>query len=251
MMPGLVVSPSESSLSDTEDDGENSSYDSDTWGGTFSLRHTRTQAEAEAEATAVSEASIILRLTPRTLFALTDSVGIPHSLRPLFSIEAARLQLCLALFYHKSISCDRNCEGDESESDDSEEDWLSSLSEAETEEDEEEHREPAEDEEHEDNNDDDDGDQSSSSSVSNFSQRSWYGSLPQLVSEQPRLLTPAATPPPLAYSSSDTEDSEAGDSGLRGSSSWLEDRDDLIRVRQFLESSPGPDFTHSTDSEED
>ena len=244
-MPGLVTS--ESSLSDTEDDGENSSYDSDTWGGTFSLRHTRTQAETEA--TAVSEASIILRLTPRTLFALTDSVGIPHSLRPLFSIEAARLQLCLALFYHKSISCDRNCEGDESESDDIEEDWLSSLSEAETE-DEEEHREPAEEEEHDDNNEDD-GDQSSSTSVSNFSQRSWYGSLPQLVSEQPRLLTPAATPPPLAYSSSDTEDSEAGDSGLRGSSSWLEDRDDLIRVRQFLESSPGPDFTHSTDSEED
>ena len=246
-LPPLLVS-SESSLSDTEDDGENSSYDSDTWGGTFSLRHTRTQAEAETETTAVSEASIILRLTPRTLFALTDSVGIPHSLRPLFSIEAARLQLCLALFYHKSISCDRNCEGDESESDDSEEDWLSSLSEAETEEDEQEHRE--EDEEHEENHEDD-GDQNSSSSVSNFSQRSWYGSLPQLVSEQPRLLTPAATPPALAYSSSDTEDSEAGDSGLRGSSSWLEDRDDLIRVRQFLASSPGPDFTHSTDSEED
>ena len=209
----------------------------------------RALTTSQPEATAVSEASIILRLTPRTLFALTDSVGIPHSLRPLFSIEAARLQLCLALFYHKSISCDRNCEGDESESDDSEEDWLSSLSEAETE-DEEEHREPAEEEEHDDNNEDD-GDQSSSTSVSNFSQRSWYGSLPQLVSEQPRLLTPAATPPPLAYSSSDTEDSEAGDSGLRGSSSWLEDRDDLIRVRQFLESSPGPDFTHSTDSEED
>ena len=240
-LPELVSSEA----SDTSDEGENSSYDSDTWGGTFSLRHTRTQAEAEA--TAPSEASIVLRLTPRTLFALTDSVGIPHSLRPLFSIEAARLQLCLALFYHKSISCDRNCEGDESESDDSEEDWL--ASETESEEDEEENREPEE--EHDGNNDDDDdGDLSSSSSVSNFSQRSWYGSQPQLMSEpRPRLLTPAATPP--AYSSSDT-DSEAGDPGaLRGSSSWLEDRDDLIRVRQFLESSPGPDFNHSTDSEED
>ena len=240
-MPELVSS--ETSGSETEEE-ENSSYDSDTWGGTFSLRHTRTQAETEA--TAVSEASIILRLTPRTLFALTDSVGIPHSLRPLFSIEAARLQLCLALFYHKSIACDRNCEGDESESDDSEEDWLAS----ETETEEEVQSEPADDED--DHEDIDDGDASSSSSVSNFSQRSWYGSLgslPHLVSEQPRPLSPAATPPGLAYSETD---SEAGDCGaVRGSSSWLEDRDDLIRVRQFLASSPGPDFTHSTDSEED
>merc|ERR1712227_520840 len=87
-------------------------------GGTFSLSNTRRQAE-QNEAVEVDQTSIISRLTPRTLFALTDYIGIPHSLRPLFSIEAARLQLCLSLFHHKSISCDRNCE-----SDDSEEDWL-------------------------------------------------------------------------------------------------------------------------------
>ena len=232
-MPPLADSDS----SDTEEE-ENSSYDSDTWGGTFSLRHTRTRAEAECEAGAASEASLILRLTPRTLFALTDSVGIPHSLRPLFSIEAARLQLCLALFYHKSISCDRNCEGDESESDDSEEDWL--ATDTETEEDDGLYRS---DENREEENDDinDDDDRSTSSSVSNFSQRSWYGSIPRL--------TPATTPPPLVHSSdSEVQDGEAG---MRGSSSWLEDRDDLMRVRQFLETGPGPDFTHSTDSEED
>ena len=228
----------EADAEDFTEEEENSSYDSDTWGGTFSLRHTRTRAEAECEAGAASEASLILRLTPRTLFALTDSVGIPHSLRPLFSIEAARLQLCLALFYHKSISCDRNCEGDESESDDSEEDWL--ATDTETEEDDGLYRS---DENREEENDDinDDDDRSTSSSVSNFSQRSWYGSIPRL--------TPAITPPPLVHSSdSEVQDGEAG---MRGSSSWLEDRDDLMRVRQFLETGPGPDFTHSTDSEED
>ena len=268
--PDLVSSSS--SGSDTEEEEENSSYDSDTWGGTFSLRHTRRQAE-QTEAPLVTEASVILRLTPRTLFALTDFIGIPHSLRPLFSIEAARLQLCLALFCHKSISCDRNCEGDESESDDSEEDWLATDTEEEEEEEEEDVYRSDYEVEAEvleapylpnlagdtEDTDEDNNDTSSESSMSNFSQRSWYGSMPQLLARG-RQLSPLSTPPPLSVSGAgeavsssdgDTADSEAEERRqLRGSASWLEDREDLMRVRQFLETSPGPDFTHSTDSED-
>jgi len=239
-----------------EADSDNSSEDSDTWGGTFSLRHTLRQAELSEQPT-ISDATIIQRLTPRTLFALTDQIGIPHSLRPLFSIEAARLQLCLALFCHKSVSCDRNCEGDESDSEDSEEDWLASET----------------DDTDYDTNDDDDqsdndvgtfedwlregsdrahDDQSSDSSVSNFSQRSWYGSVTRMT-EVGAQMSPVSTPPRLtdSDSSSSEDDTEYARQSISGSSSWLADREDLIRVRQFLESSPGPDFTHSTDSEDD
>ena len=107
--------------------------------------------------------------------------------------------------------------------------------------------------------DEDDNDTSSESSMSNFSQRSWYGSMPQLLARG-RQLSPLSTPPPLSVSGAgeavsssdgDTADSEAEERRqLRGSASWLEDREDLMRVRQFLETSPGPDFTHSTDSED-
>merc|ERR1712179_276662 len=107
-VPGLVAS------SDSEPESENSS-DTDTWGGTFSLRHTRRQEEQVEPPT--TDATIVTRLTSRTLYALTDYLGIPHTLRPCFAVEAARLQLSLALFSHQSISCDRNCEGDESDSD--------------------------------------------------------------------------------------------------------------------------------------
>ena len=270
-MPGLTDSDNNS---ETEADSDNSSYDSDTWGGTFSLSHTRRQAE-QNEAVEVDQTSIISRLTPRTLFALTDYIGIPHSLRPLFSIEAARLQLCLSLFYHKSISCDRNCEGDESESDDSEEDWLATDTDTEDDSEDEDDNPPDVT-----NRDDTEEDDNSDSSVSNFSQRSWYGSASQLTTGG-RQLTPLSTPPALSDSDNDSSDSDSfhqrqqirGSSSwledrddlmrpdlaaanerrqqIRGSSSWLEDRDDLIRVRQFLDSSPGPDFTHSTDSEDE
>jgi len=243
-----------SSGSETEADSDNSSEDSDTWGGTFSLRHTLRQAEL-SEQPSISDATIIQRLTPRTLFALTDQIGIPHSLRPLFSIEAARLQLCLSLFCHKSVSCDRNCEGDESDSEDSEEDWLASET----------------DDTDYDTNDDDQSDndvgtfedwlregsdraqddQSSDSSVSNFSQRSWYGSVTRMT-EAGVQMSPVSTPPRLTDSEDSSEDDiDYAHRSISGSSSWLADREDLIRVRQFLDSSPGPDFTHSTDSEDE
>ena len=259
-MPGLTPSTSEedSDSSSVVSDSEASSYDSDTWGGTFSLRHTGKAMAVSGDHersgdTGGGHADILARLTPRTLFALTDHIGLPTSLRPLFSIEVARLQLSLGLFCHKSINCDRNCEGDESESDDSEEDWLDT---------------DTEDDDLTDgvNNDlrvvEDTPDEapylseSESSSVSNFSQRSWYGSISQ-ITEAGRQLSPVSTPTSSAnhraesVASDQSEDSPGLTYSLRGSASWLDDRDDLMRVRQFLDTSPGPDFHHSTDSEDD
>ena len=242
--PRLVES--DLSSSDSEDSESLSSSESDTWGGTFSLRHTRPSQEA-GQQEGPSQASIVARLSPRTLFALTDHIGIPHSLRPVFSVEAARLQLCLALHSHRSIGCDRNCEGEESDTEESEtEDWLHSDTDTEDNSDEPDivpHLTDSDsDHSHsydEDDDEDDDG-QSSESSLSNFSQRSWYGSLSGVT--EGRQLTPLSTPPALTQS--EDSDSEGGPGG-----SWLEDREDFRRVRQFLQSGPGPDFTHSTDSE--
>jgi len=229
-LPGLVAS------SDSEPETENSS-DTDTWGGTFSLRHTRRQEEQVDPPT--TDATIVSRLTPRTLYALTDYLGIPHGLRPCFSVEAARLQLSLALFTHQSISCDRNCEGDESDSD-SEDDWLASDTDTEEETAEEIGRElpPL--------SESVDEDDSTDSSVSDFSQRSWFGSQAELA--EARRLSPRSTfSPPLSSSPrSITSDSETSMSSR--DRTWLQDREDLRRVRRFL-SSPGPDFNHSTDSE--
>eukprot|EP00092_Neocalanus_flemingeri_P007283 GFUD01007865.1.p1 GENE.GFUD01007865.1~~GFUD01007865.1.p1 ORF type:complete len:1241 (-),score=282.81 GFUD01007865.1:403-4125(-) len=225
-MPGLVAS------SDSEPDSDNSS-DTDTWGGTFSLRHTRRQAEQAEPPT--NDATVVSRLTSRTLYALTDSLGIPHSLRPCFAVEAARLQLTLALFNHQSISCDRNCEGDESDSD-SEEDWLATDTDTEEETAEEVEQPPLTDSE-----------DSTESSVSDFSQRSWFGSQAELT--EARRLSPRSTfSPPLSSSPrSITSDSETSISSR--DHAWLPDREDLRRVRHFLSSSPGPEFNHSTDSE--
>ena len=230
------------SSSDWDTESENSS-ESDTWGGIFSLRHTRPSQPDSGSMSGISEANIVARLTARTLFALTDYLGIPHSLRPIFSVEAARLQIFLALHSHRSINCDRNCEGEASDTDDSEtEDWLHTDSDTED--------EPdiipnLTDSDHSQTYDDDD--QSSESSLSNFSQRSWYGSLSQLT--EGRQLTPLSTPPALTQSEGDSDSEEESDMRLMASESWLDDREDFQRVRQFLEAGPGPDFTHSTDSE--
>ena len=227
-MPCLVES--DVSSSDSEPESENSS-ESDTWGGTFSLRHTRSVHPDTTTQAGVSEASIVARLSARTLFALTDYIGLPHSLRPVFSLEAARLQLCLALHSHKAINCDRNCEGEESDTEDSEtEDWLHTDSDTDNSEDEGDVVP---------NLTDSDDDRSSESSLSNFSQRSWYGSLSQIT--EGRQLSPLSTPPLLTHSEDSGSEEEHH--------AWLDDREDLRRVRRFLEAGPGPDFTHSTDSE--
>jgi hypothetical protein len=226
--------------SDSEPESENSSDTSDTedtedtWGGTFSLRHTRRQEDQVEPPT--TDATIVSRLTPRTLYALTDSLGIPHTLRPCFAVEAARLQLSLALFTHQAIACDRNCEGDESDSD-SEDDWLATDTDTEEETADEIEREqpPLTNSEHEDED-------STDTSISDFSQRSWFGSQAEL--REARRLSPRSTfSPPLSSSPS----SETSHSSRE--QSWLPDREDLRRMRRFLSSSPSPEFHHSTDSE--
>ena len=60
----------------------------------------------------VTESTVVSRLNVRVLDALNDELGVPTSLRPCFSLEAAKLQISLLLFNHQSIVCDRNCEGD-------------------------------------------------------------------------------------------------------------------------------------------
>lgn len=223
-LPGLSVS------SESEPESDNSS-DTDTWGGTFSLRHTRRQVE-HAEPP-LNDATIVSRLTPRTLYALTDSLGIPNGLRPCFSVEAARLQLTLSLFNHQSILCDRNCEGDESDSD-SEEDWL--VTDSDTEED------TAEE------NDVDPAPLTDSESfVSDFSQRSWFGSQAELT--EARRLSPRSTFSPPLSESPRSLSSESDRSLSSQHVTWLPDTEDLRRVREFLDSSPGPGFNHSTDSD--
>ena len=218
------------SESESEPESDNSS-DTDTWGGTFSLRHTRRQVE-HAEPP-LNDATIVSRLTPRTLYALTDSLGIPNGLRPCFSVEAARLQLTLSLFNHQSILCDRNCEGDESDSD-SEEDWL--VTDSDTEED------TAEE------NDVDPAPLTDSESfVSDFSQRSWFGSQAELT--EARRLSPRSTFSPPLSESPRSLSSESDRSLSSQHVTWLPDTEDLRRVREFLDSSPGPGFNHSTDSD--
>jgi len=177
----------------TSDSDQDSTQSSDTWGGTFSLSCTKKHRE-ETKDVVPGDATIVSKLTSRTLSALADRLFIPGSLRPCFSVEAARLQVCLLLFNHQSITCDRNCEGDESDSD-SEDDWL------------------ATDTEH--ISDSDTGGRDSDSSDSHFSLRSWFGST-QDGSEGPESS--------LARPDSDSSTDH----------SWLPDTEEMYRTRQFL-----------------
>ena len=101
-----------------------SSTDSDTWGGAFSLRNTQSLRSSQ-QSPPPGDAAVVSRLTARTLAAVTEALGVPDMLRPCFAVEAACLQLAAALAAHQAVACDRNCEGEESDSD-SEEDWLAS-----------------------------------------------------------------------------------------------------------------------------
>jgi len=231
-VPGLCESS-------PDEDSDTESEDSDTWGGTFSLSHTEQQEKkyAAQHNPYASDAQILSRLSNRTLTALLDQLGIPAGLRPCFAIEAARLQLMLSLFNHQSINCDRNCEGEDSDSD-SEDGWSATSDE------ESEPEDPAQNMSavvHLPNLTDSDSsstdDSDDSSSLSNFSQRSWYGSQSEM--REGRALSPLSN-------FSAPQDS----SSRRVSDTWLEDREDLKRMRDFLES-PGKDFHHSSESESD
>ena len=227
----LMTSTSEEATSEEEETSvtSGSSSDSDTWGGTFSLRHTQSLRPPSCPP---GDAAVLCRLTARTLTAITDSLGVPNMLRPCFALEAARLQLLLALAGHQAIACDRNCEGEESDSD-SEEDWLASDTDSEDDTgDEAEEPGPApharSDADAEDTSEEEGG-----SELSEFSsRRSWMGSLQGVAALAPSLSPPASPAP--SHSSS---------------SAWLPDRDDLQRMRAFLATNPGSDFGRSTASE--
>merc|ERR1719193_621222 len=79
-----------------------SSSDSDTWGGAFSLRNT--QSLRSHLSGPPNDAAVVTRLTPRTLTAVTDALGVPEMLQPCFALEAARLQLCLGLAAHQATA---------------------------------------------------------------------------------------------------------------------------------------------------
>lgn len=287
------------------------SEDSDTWGGTFPLKHICCRTDYEEDT--ATESSIVSRLNPQVVEALTTELGIPRSLRPCFNLEAARLQLSLLLFNHHAIVCDRNCEGDDSEEDEVDVDETSTSD--------------------DDSSESEDADSvvlstrstpsldrsleqwavsSTSSSTSshfssNLSVRSNFGSSvtaaetvvdtdrlspfsgsrddddddedvwhsassdssgwlnsdlrrPAAADDLPR---PAVTeedgvPPRLAARDEGAGvlrrgDREVSNIRRRGDlrRSWLEDSEDLVRLRQFLGSSPPSDWAHSTSSEED
>ena len=195
-----------------------SSSDSDTWGGAFSLRNT--QSLRSHLTGPPNDAAVVTRLTARTLTAVTDALGVPDMLQPCFALEAARLQLCLGLAAHQAIACDRNCEGEESESD-SDDDFLASDTESDEEVPD---LEPANLGSGNEAEDSDDG----RSDLSDLS-HPWLGSQPDLGPRSTSSPRPSSSP-----------------------SAWLSDREDLQRMREFLaRSSPGSDFNRSTASEED
>merc|ERR1712112_752668 len=194
-----------------------SSSDSDTWGGAFSLRNT--QSLRSQLSGPPNDAAVVSRLTARTLTAITDSLGIPDMLQPCFALEAARLQICLGLAAHQAVACDRNCEGEESDSD-SDDDFLASDTESEEEVPDLEPSNLGAGNEAEDSSDDE--------NLSDFS-HSWLGSQPDLGPRSTSSPRPSSSP-----------------------GAWLSDREDLQRMREFLaRSSPGSDFNRSTASEED
>lgn len=208
----------------SEDDetsvSSHSSSDEDTWGGAFSLRNTQSLRSHQS---GPNQAAVVTRLTPRTLTAVTNTLAIPEMLRTLFSVEAARLQLCLGLAAHQAIACDRNCEGEESDSD-SDDDFLASDTESEDEVPDLEPTNLGSGPESGDSSDED-----GESNLSSLSHPSWLGSQVDLG--------PGATSSPRPPSSG---------------SGWLSDREDLERMRGFLaRPSPGSDFNRSTASEED
>ena len=138
----------------------------------------------------------------------------------LFALEAARLQLCLGLAAHQAIACDRNCEGEESDSD-SDDDFLASDTESDEEVPD---LEPA-------NlgsgNLTQTEDSSDEENLSDFS-HSRLGSQPDLGPRSTSSPRPSSSP-----------------------GAWLSDREDFQRMREFLaRSSPGSDFNRSTASEE-
>eukprot|EP00095_Tigriopus_kingsejongensis_P000506 maker-scaffold367_size194084-snap-gene-0.47 protein:Tk00506 transcript:maker-scaffold367_size194084-snap-gene-0.47-mRNA-1 annotation:"hypothetical protein L798_04728" len=120
-----------SAFSETSEDGpyhsttvsETSTSSSEhTWDGVFSLRHAcysdhTYQNVPTSPFSPPTHSDMIGFFTSGNAPALSQSLGLPPSLRPLLELELARLQLGLSLYQHQSIGCDRGCEGNDSDSD--------------------------------------------------------------------------------------------------------------------------------------
>ena len=65
--------------------------------------------------TAPSQESVIKSMNREKVAALAGHLGLPPGLVPCLELEVARLQLGVTIFRHKSIRCDRGCEGDDDE----------------------------------------------------------------------------------------------------------------------------------------
>ena len=92
----------------------------------FSLRHAvyANQSNSQSQSipgttgaavTAPSQESVIKSMNKEKVAALAGHLGLPPGLVPCLELEVARLQLGVTIFRHKSIRCDRGCEGDDDE----------------------------------------------------------------------------------------------------------------------------------------
>ncbi|XP_059098740.1 uncharacterized protein LOC131892890 [Tigriopus californicus] len=105
-------------------DTTDSSSSDHTWDGVFSLRHACYKNSSSpyfnipcAPFGPPDHEEILAFLDPSNSLELSQALGLPISLRPLVELEIARLQLGFVLYRHQSISCDRGCEGNDSDSD--------------------------------------------------------------------------------------------------------------------------------------
>ena len=121
-MPPLTNSSPSSSSSSSSSNSASSSPSDPNGQEAFSLRHAvyANQSNSQSQslpgasvATAPSEESVIKSLNKEKVAALAGHIGLPPGLVPCLELEVARLQLGVAIFRHKSIRCDRGCEGDD------------------------------------------------------------------------------------------------------------------------------------------
>jgi hypothetical protein len=196
-------------------------------------------------------------------------------LRPCFALEAARLQLTLALAGHQAVGCDRNCEGEESDSD-SEDDWLASETESASET-EAEHGTASERGTSEAASEESDDEAGSVVSEAAVTRRQGQFAHHRHHRLSPRPVSDEASEKGATDSGSEESDDEAhsvvsdpswpgprpgprlelarprltpdgGSPSSSCSSAWLPDREDLRRMRSFLAAEPTAGFLGSEDS---
>ena len=115
-----------SALTSSGDVNSDDVYDSDDPNGqeAFSLRHavytdfSQSQSLCCSQGVPSDENIIIKSLNREKVTTLANHLGLPPGLKPCLELEVARLQLAVAIFRHKSIGCDRGCEGEDDEDDD-------------------------------------------------------------------------------------------------------------------------------------